>query len=263
MKKFLKYLYKHLATTTTLVITVVTAIVVNFLPNSTVDFLDNFIIAAIVALNLTFLFDFTRNMDRIEDGINDLKEILPNSRIKTYASVDVVAEQLIAMVSEGKHEVDLVLFDTKVRTADPKKVSKMSKFINICSESKKIKLRLAFVPSADSICQRIESILVSEKGKSESYYAYQESKMTFASFMIIDGSYVSIRTPFKNGSKTLYCVVKEANLCTLYTSWFSILWGESTVVNKDNLISFIQMYKDLIPTNKIDYYKTKAKELMK
>ena len=63
MKKFLKYLYKHLATTTTLVITVVTAIVVNCLPDITVGFLDNFIITAIVALNLTFLFDFTRNMD--------------------------------------------------------------------------------------------------------------------------------------------------------------------------------------------------------
>lgn len=263
MKKFLKYLYKHLATTITILITVITAVVVNCIPNIGIGFLDNFIIAAVIALNVTFLFDFTRNMDNIESEITDLKGILPSSRIKTYNSVDKVAKQLCEMVNEGRHNVDIVLFDTKIRTSNPKKVSEMVKFIRTCSENERIRLRLAFVPAADSICQRIESILDSEKKKRESYYAYQESKMTFASFMVIDSSFVSIRTPFKNGSPTCYCIVREADLCALYSSWFNILWEEAVVVNKDTLLDFIEKYENLIPNDKIDNYKTKAKDLIK
>lgn len=263
MKKFLKYLYKHLATTITILITGITAVAVNCMPSVSVGFLDNFIIAAVIALNITFLFDFTRNMDSIENEITDLKGILPSSRIRTYNSVDKVAKQLCEMVNEGRHDVDIVLYDTKIRTSNPKKVNKMKKFIKICSENERIRLRLTFVPAADSICQRIDSILASEKKKRESYYAYQESKMTFASFMVIDSSFVSIRTPFKNGSPTRYCIVKEADLCALYSSWFNMLWEEAVIVNKDTLLDFIERYKDLIPSDKIDDYKTKAKDLIK
>lgn len=263
MKHFLIYLYKHLATTLTLLVTVVTAVVVNCLPNISVDFLDNFLMAAVIGLNLTFLFDFTRSMDAIDDEITDLKKILPSSRIEMFDSVDQVAEQLTLMVNDGMHEVDIVFYDTKIRTSDPKKVNKMQKFVKFCSENNRIKLRLAFVPAPDSVCQRIENIIEAEKKKSNSFYAYQESSITFASFMVVDGSYISIRTPHKNGSKALYCVVKEDDLCLLYSSWFNILWEEATHVDQTSLSSFIDKYKDIISKDKLDYYRKCAEDLAK
>lgn len=263
MKRFLLYLYKHLGTTLTLIVTIITAVVVNCIPSISVGFLDNFLMTAVIGLNLTFLFDFTRNMDKIDDEIVDLKRILPPSRIETFPFVDKVAEQLISMVYEGNHEVDIVLYDTRIRTSDPKKVSKMQNFIKYCAENKRIKLRLAFVPAADSICQRIENIIESETKRSNSFYAYQESTITFASFMIIDGSYVSIRTPHQNGSKALYCVVREEQLCLLYSSWFNIIWEEATHVNQRTLLDFIIKYENMMSKDKLLYFKRKAKDLMK
>lgn len=264
MNRFCQYIYKHFATILTLIVTVVTAVVLNCNPSISVGFLDNFLMVAVIGLNLTFLFDFTRNMDAIESEIIDLKKILPTSRLETFSFVDQVAEQLISMVHSGEHEVDIVLFDTQIRTSDPKKISKMQDFINLCSKKKQIKLRLAFVPASDSICQRIDNIIEAEKKKSNSFYAYQESTITFASFMVIDDSYVSIRTPHKNGSKSLYCVVKDKDLCLLYSSWFDILWEEANSVNQNNLVDFIDKYKVLISdANKLVSYKRKAEELIK
>lgn len=263
MKRFWLYLYKHLGTTLTLIVTIITAVVVNCNPSISVGFLDNFLMTAVIGLNLTFLFDFTRNMDKIDDEIIDLKKILPPSRIETFPFVDKVAEQLLSMVYEGRHEVDIVLYDTQIRTLDSKKVNKMQNFIKYCSENRRIKLRLAFVPVEDSICQRIENIIESEKRKSNSFYAYQESTITFASFMIIDASYVSIRTPHQNGSKALYCVVREEQLCTLYSSWFDILWEEATHVDQRTLSDFIIKYENMIPKDKLLYFKSKAEDLMK
>lgn len=260
--RFLKYLYKHLATTLTLVVTIITAVVVNCNPSISVDFLDNFLMTSIICLNLTFLFDFTRNMETIEHEIVDFKRMFPSSRIETFKSVDQVAKRLTELISSGKHDVDVVLFDTKIRTTDPKKVNKMHDFIHFCSTNRRIKFRLAFSPSSDSIMQRIEDILVAEKRSSNSFYAYQESKLTFASFMIIDNSYISIRTPHKDGSPSLYCIVKEENLCVLYSSWFEVLWNEATHIQRNNLVDFINLYANLIPSNIIEKYKKDAEGLI-
>lgn len=263
MKRFLRFLLKHFSTTLTLLVTIGTAIVVNCMPSISVGFLDNFLMVSIIALNLTFLFDFTRNLDETKNEIEEFKHILPPSRIESFDTVDEVAEQLTAMVSEGNHDVDIVLYDIKIRTTDPQKVSKMQGFIKYCSNNKRIKLRLAFVPSPDSICERIENILEAEKTQSNSFYAYQVSQITFASFMVIDNSFVSIRTPHKNGSKSLYCVVKEETLCTLYSSWFSILWEEANHVNALSLSGFIDQYKELIPENKYKVFKKSVEALIK
>lgn len=263
MKRFFLFLIKHFSTTLTLLVTIITAVIVNCMPSVSVGFLDNFLMVAIIGLNLTFLFDFTRNLDETEKEITDLKRILPSSRIKTFASVDKVAEQLTSMINDGDHDVDIVLYDIKIRTSAPKKVNKMQKFIKFCSENKRIKLRLAFVPASDSICQRIENAIEAEVKQSNSFFAYQESKTTFASFMIIDNSFVSIRTPHKNGSKSLYCVVKEENLCLLYSSWFNILWEEANHLDAISLIDFINRYKDLIPENKFEDLKKSVEDLIK
>lgn len=263
MKQFLQYLYKHLATTLTLLVTIITAVVVNCMPSISVGFLDNFLMVAVISLNLTFLFDFTRNLDAIGDEIINLKTVLPPSRIETFVSVDQVAEQLTSIVNSGKHEVDIIFFDTHIRTTDPRKVNKMQKFVKLCSKKKRIKLRLAFVPAPDSICQRIDNIFKSEKKKRNSFYAYQESLITFASFMVVDNSFVSIRTPHKNGSKSLYCVIKEENLCLLYSSWFDILWEEANHIDQATLVDFLDKYKHMIPEEKLKSYRRKAEELAK
>lgn len=257
MKKFLVYCYKHLSTVITLLITIAVDIYLNVSTTVTLTLTENFLMAGLIALNLTFLFDFTKNMDSMDKKLDDLKNTFPSSSIETFPSVDLVAEQLTELVHEGDHQVDIVLYDIKVRTSDPQKVSKMNQFLKLCSENSRIKLRLAFVPAADSICQRINNIIEAENKHSNSFYAYQESTITFASFMIIDGSFVSIRTPHKNGSPSLYCVVKEEDLCNLYSSWFNILWEEASHVDKGNLNDFITKYKHLIPQDKFDAIKKK------
>ena len=261
MKRFLKYLYKHFTTVLTLLATIITSIALNCSSKITVDLVDNFLIASIISLNLTFLFDFTRNIDSINNKINEFKKTIPSSRIESFESVDQVAEKLFEIINDGNHKVDMVLYDTQIRTSDLKKVNKMQKFISYCSKNKKIKLRLAFVPAKDSICQKIDSIIESEKKHSNSYYAYQESSITFASFMIIDDIFVSVRTPHKNGSKSLYCVIEEDNLCLLYSSWFSLLWEEACHINGNNLIEFIKKYKNIISNDRIDNYIEKAEDL--
>ncbi len=174
MRQFFKYLYNHLATTLTLVVTIITAVGVNCNPSISVDFLDNFLMTAIICLNLTFLFDFTRNMETIEHEFADLKRMFPSSRIETFKSVDQVAKRLTELISSGKHDVDVVLFDTKIRTSDPQKANKMHDFIRFCSISKRIKFRLAFAPTPDSIIQRIEDMLVAEKRNCNSFYALKD-----------------------------------------------------------------------------------------
>lgn len=255
MKKILKYIYKHFATLLTLLVTVITSIILNCIPDISVGFFENFVMASIIGLNLTFLFDFTKSIDLIDNKIEDLKTSFPSSRIQTFESVDQVAENLRFLLNTGKHTIDIIIFDTKIRTSNPKKVNKMHDFLRYCSSSNKIKLRLAFVPAEDSICERIENIIESEKKNSNSYFAYQESKLTFASFMIIDDTYVSIRTPHKNGSKSLYCIVNEQNLYIIFSSWFNILWDESNHIDKDNLDDFISKYNSIIPREKLNKYK--------
>lgn len=259
--RFREYISRHFATVLTIIITAITAVVFNILPSVSVSPIDNLIFGAIIALNATFLFDFSKNQDRIIHDLSELKSSLPDNSVYTYFQVDKVAEELMNMVKSGKHEVDLVFFDTQIRTQQQRQVNKMIEFVNYCTDKESIRIRLAFVPSADSIDERIQGIIKSLEKRNESYYAFQESKMTFASFMIVDESYVSIRTPFKNGSRKSYCIIKEPNLCQLYSSWFHILWEESTKIDKDSLECFIENHSDLITKSRIKEYRKKAKEI--
>lgn len=256
-KKVLLYIRKHLSSFIVLVITIIVDVYLNVNSKIELSLAENVFLAGLIGLNISFLCDFIKNMDSIDDKIDRLSKTFPDTLIETYPTVDLVADELKLMVSTGTHQVDIVLYDTEVRTRDPNKVSKMKEFMEYCSEKPRIKLRLAFVPSKDSICHRIDNIIASENKHSESYYAYQESSITFASFMIIDNEYVSIRTPHKNGSTSMYCVVREKDLCTLYSSWFSILWDEATHINKAGLNDFIEKYSHLIPEEKKEEIKKK------
>ncbi len=101
MKRFLKYLYKHFTTVLTLLATIITSIALNCSSKITVDLVDNFLIASIISLNLTFLFDFTRNIDSINNKINEFKKTIPSSRIESFESVDQVAEKLFEIINDG------------------------------------------------------------------------------------------------------------------------------------------------------------------
>lgn len=214
--------------------------------SSDVSRIENVIICAVSALTISFLADFLKKTDEIASEVQDLKEILPPSRIESYESVDQVAQQLMDLVRVGKHDVDIVLYDTQIRSRDYKKINKMHEFMRLCADKKEIKMRLSFVPAADSINQRILNFIESEEKKSNSFYAYQYSVISFASFMVIDGKYISLRAPHKDGSKPSYCIVKEKSLCELYQSWFNILWSEAEHLDKENIKVLLEEYRSSI-----------------
>lgn len=239
-----RFFKKHFLTILVIVSTAIAQIVLNFVTN--VSIMENFVMSAVLGLNMTFLFDFARNIDDTSEKVEDLNRILPESRIEVYESVDAVAKQFKQIVHDGHHTVDIVLFDTKVRTSDPTKVSKMQRFISDCTNNPRIKLRMTFVPAEDSICERIENALNAIKKQNNSYFAFQRSTVSFASFLIIDNEIMSIRTPFKNGSPTSYCIIRETELCKLFSSWFSVLWNESTYLTDDTIQELCTEYYSAI-----------------
>jgi hypothetical protein len=250
--EMLNYAKRHFVTLLTILGTVVLDIVLNANETITITPVENVLMIAIIALNLTFLFDFTKNIDDANNNMHDLKRLLPPTRIQTYRSVDEVAFEILSLVKDSRtHRVDMVMFDTKIRTADPKKVSKMKDTVSYCTKNKRITLRLAFTPSPDNIVFRVNGVIDSIKDNNNSHFAYQDSKITFASFMVIDSCYVSLRTPFKNGSQTVYCIVKEPNLCELYSSWFNILWDEASHLNQGNINDFVNSQNAIISSEDI------------
>lgn len=261
MKDIFDYIKKHFVTLLTILGTIILDIVLNANQTITITPVENFVMIAFISLNTTFLFDFTKNIDDANKDIQDLKNIFPPTRIQTYRSVDEVALEILSLVKSGTHNVDMIMFDTKTRTSDPRKVSKMRNTVSYCIKKKDITLRMAFVPSADNIVFRVNGIIDALKDNNNSYFAYQESKITFASFMVIDNRYVSIRTPFKNGSQTAYCIVKEQNLCKLYSSWFDILWEEAVHLNRANISSFVNKQKTIISASDIKKIQVRIKDL--
>lgn len=225
------YLKKHIVTFITLAILIIGGVYINVADN--VSRLENTMLGALVALTISFLCDFLRRSDAIEASVAELKRVLPKNRIMSFQTVGEVAEQLHSLIEHGNHNVDIVLYDIAIRSKNPEQSRKMEGFIRNCVDDRRIKLRLAFIPADDSINQRIENYLESEEKKSNSYFAYQESKISFASFMVIDAEYVSVRAPHKEGSKSIYCVVKEEHLCDLYSAWFEMLWAEAIHFDRD------------------------------
>lgn len=225
------YLKKHAVTLITLAILIIGGVYINVADN--VSRLENTMLGALVALTISFLCDFLKRSDAIEASVAELKRVLPTSRIMSFQTVGEVAEQLHSLIENGNHNVDIVLYDIAIRSKNTKQSEKMADFIRNCVDNRRIKLRLAFIPADDSINQRIENYLESEEKKSNSFFAYQESKISFASFMMIDGEYVSVRAPHKEGSKSIYCVVKEEDLCNLYSAWFEMLWAEAIHFDRD------------------------------
>ncbi len=251
--------------------------IIQYLPNSTISItpFEN-IIAGLLALVFAALLailskfkDLSRgDMNTVNklDEIEDIIKILPDSRIQTYKSVDEAANDFLKRVRQkGEHTVDLALLDTKIRTpaSSSDKINVMRDFISYCNEQNEIKFRLLFNPATDSIVDRYKIIIQSFLKDTNSYFAYQESSISFASIIIIDDSVVSIRTPFKDGSKTAYCVVKNKALCDVYSSWFTLLWNEAVVLNKENISEFDQKYQNLIPPENKDYISKLKKQLQR
>lgn len=263
LKNFVK---NHIEGIICFVIIVVADIILNILvyvPNSkiTISPFEN-VLAGLLALIFSLLLEIISQLKSAEKGnhaLNDslceveqLIKILPDSRIKNYKYIDdVVTDLKKRLNTEGSHSVDFVLLDTRRRTTETARAKVMSSFIKDCCKNKDIKTRMLFNPLTSSLPSRYIAIINSLKKETNGYFAYQESNFSFASFFIIDKNTVFIRNPYKNGTETAYCIIKNDSLCKVYTNWFDIMWSEATIIDKNSFDVFDTRYRRIVPEDRV------------
>lgn len=224
-----KYLKQHIVVIITLVISIVASIFINFY--NEVSWIDNLIIALLILLITTFIFDFNKILDKILDKINNFGQRLNPSSVKDFDSVDKCANEVFNLIKSGKHTVDFVSLDSKIRTQMKTKRRPMVKLLNKFVSSDKIKLRYITTINSGNYKTILKFIIASKSGQKESFYAICDSTVPFASFYIIDKRYLIIRTPYNSTVEKHYCIIDDKAICALFVSWFEMLWQSSNIID--------------------------------
>ncbi len=238
-----KYIKKHFITLITAIASIVASVYLNF--TTQISIFENIILALIILLITSQIFEYNNYLDKIEDKITDLNNILPESRVITYNSVEKMAQNLGQLISIGDHSIDFVSLDKKHRTPIAKSRKSMTNFVNKCLTSKNIKFRYIISLNSNNIETIIHNIIETKVNEHNSFFAiYQNVSISFASFFIIDKKYLSIRTPYHNGMLPRYCLIYDKQICDLFISWFKTLWDESTKIDSTNdLKEMLEPYK--------------------
>lgn len=263
MKKFISDHIEGLICLSVIMLGDIILNILMYVPNSGISITPfQNILVGLLALVFSVLLEILREIKESEkatQNVNDslceveqLIRILPDSRIQQYKYVDDVVRDLQnRLKTEAPHSIDFVLLDTKRRTNTLSRAMEMSNFIKACCSDNKIKTRMLFNPKTTSLPSRYSSIINSFKQDTNGYYAYQESTFSFANFFIIDKNTVFIRNPYKNGTETSYCIIKNDSLSRVYLNWFEIMWSEASIVDRDSFDSFDSKYRSNIPQDKI------------
>lgn len=232
-----KYLKQHFIVVITLFAAVISTAVLNFI--SEVTIIENLIIALLILLITTFVFDFNKMLDKILLKEELLEKKLGPESVSDFDSVDKCASEISHKISTGKHTIDFVSLDAKIRTPKESKRKVMAKLLEKFVTSEKIKLRYISTVNSENYRTILNFIILSKGEQKNSFYAICDCELPFASFYIIDKKYLVIRTPYNSSVEKHYCIINDKSICSLFSSWFEMIWQTSQVIEKKDQLQTI------------------------
>lgn len=233
----MNYFKRHFVVIFTVLCSIVASVVINFI--SEVTLAENMIITLLVLLITSFIFDITLNMDKVEKTVDEYGRHIYPSTVLDFDAVDKCAIEVTKLIRSGKHRVDFVSLDEKIRTSAPQKTRPMFRLLDKLVSSENIKLRYITTIKAENYQTILNFIIKSRSSQKESFYAFCVNTVPFASFYLIDKKYLVIRTPYNSTVEKHYCIIEDKTICALFISWFEMLWQSSHVINKDSDIDEI------------------------
>lgn len=250
----MKFFKKHFVAIITLVASIIGGIVVNCV--SSITLFENLLFSILILLVTTFIFDFDKMFDKIQEKQEDFALHMNPSSIRDYQSVDVCAKMVDALMGGGKHKVDFVSLDTQIRTQVKDTRRPMVELLNKFVSDKNIQLRYLTAINSKNFTTILNCMYMSKCAKRDSYYAMCDSNVPFASFYIIDKKYLVIRTPYDTSIEKHYCIIEDVTMVLLFQCWFEMLWKNAEIIDTQReLKSLLSGMNDLDENEKGDICK--------
>lgn len=252
------------------IITVVTAIIYTVYQGITSQLTvhETMIMALLCAIALSAVLkdlDDDRKWDKVTKDLSQELSTISPCRIRVFSNSSEWVKAMKELTKEGNHVQDTASLDASTRSKAQKNHNDIWNYINLCCKDEKTAFRHIVRIRKNNFENLLDRIL-SGSAKSNSYFAFYdlEPSFSFPTFGIIDGKYVSTRSPYQEGEKPRYMIIESEELVKYYSRYFSELWQNAKMINSASILdAFYSKFKSEYNESERKSIEDKIKQIRK
>lgn len=252
------------------IITVVTAIVYTIYQgiSSELTMHETMIMALLCVIALSAVLkelDDDRKWDKVAKDLSQELSTVSYCRIRVFNNSSEWVEAMKELTKKGNHVQDTASLDSETRSKAKRNHNDIWNYINQCCKDEKTVFRHIVRIRKNNFENLLDRIL-SGNAKSNSFFAFYnlDPSFSFPTFGIIDGKYISTRSPYQEGEEPRYMIIESEDLVKYYSRYFSELWQNATIINSVTILdSFYTKFKSEYNESEIKSIEEKIKQIRK